>query len=124
MDDQIVIKVILLIAIGGLALLVIWPGRGARRLALRRVSLLCLIVIAALLVIFPGLSNSLAQLVGVGRGADLLLYGLTLAFISYVIATRAHHSRIDLQITELARAHAIACAPRPANSPQPTEDGS
>jgi hypothetical protein len=113
MDGQIVIKVILLSLIGVLALLVVWPGRGARRLALRRVSLLCFMVIAAVLVIFPDLSNSLAQMVGVGRGADLLLYGLFVAFVAYVVATRAHHSRVDLQLTELARAQAIANAPKP-----------
>lgn len=113
MDDQVVIKVILLSLIGVLALLVIWPGRGARRLALRRVSLLLLMVIAAVLVIFPELSNSLAQLVGVGRGADLLLYGLFISFVVYVVATRAHHRRIDLQLTELARAQAIANASKP-----------
>jgi len=113
MDDQIVIKIILLGLIAVLAILVVWPGRGARRLALRRVSLLALMVIAAILVIFPSLSNSLASVVGVGRGADLLLYGLFIAFIVYVVATRAHHSRIDLQITDLARAQAIASAPKP-----------
>ena len=113
MDDQIVIKFILLALLACLALLVVWPGRGARRLALRRVGLLVFFVIAAFLVLFPGLSDSLAGLVGVGRGADLLLYGLFIAFVVYVISTRAHHNRIDLQLTELARAQAIAEAPQP-----------
>jgi small membrane protein len=113
MDDQIVIKIILLVLFAALALLVIWPGRGARRLALRRVGMLLFFVLAAFLVLFPGLSDSLARLVGVGRGADLLLYGLFIAFVVYVVTTRAHHSRVDLQLTELARAQALASAPDP-----------
>lgn len=116
MGDQIVIKIILLIAIGVVALLILWPGAGARRTALRRIGLLALVFIAALAVIFPQLSNEVASWVGVGRGADLLLYGLVIVFIGYVITTRIHHSRIDTQLTELARSQALANAPTPSDS--------
>lgn len=112
MGDQTVIKIILLTAFALVALLVVWPGAGARRVALRRIGLLMLILAAGLLIVFPQLSNYLAQLVGVGRGADLLLYGLTITFIWYVITTRIHHRVIDAEVTELARALALSNAER------------
>ncbi len=117
MGSQVVIKVILLVGIGLVGLLILWPGAGARRTALRRIGLLCLTLIAALAVVFPQISNEMASFVGVGRGADLLLYGLVVVFIGYVIATRVHHNRIDNQLTELARAQALASAPNPNQPP-------
>lgn len=113
MEDQFLIKVLLLGFIAAIGLMVLLPARGARRLALRRLTLLFLIALAAVAVLFPGLSNEVAKLVGVGRGADLLLYGLVVAFIGYAVTTRAHHYRVDVQITELTRAQAIAAAPKP-----------
>lgn len=113
MEDQFLIKVLLLIFISAIGLMVLLPARGARRLALRRLTLLLLIALAAIAVIFPGLSNEVAKLVGVGRGADLLLYGVVVSFIGYAVTTRAHHYRVDVQITELTRAQAIAVAERP-----------
>lgn len=107
MDSQLLIKLVLLAGLSVVALLIVWPGRGARRLALRRISLLLVVMCAAGAVVFPQLANAVANLFGVGRGADLLLYGLVVAFVGYVIATRAHHSRVDLQVTELARAQAL-----------------
>jgi hypothetical protein len=115
MDHQLLIKLVLLLGLAAVALLILWPGRGARRLALRRISLLLLVSLAAVAVMFPQLSNSVATLFGVGRGADLLLYGLVVCFVGYVIATRAHHSRVDIQITELARAQALAQAAEPGS---------
>lgn len=115
MDSQLLIKLVLLAGLFVLALLIVWPGRGARRLALRRISLLLVVVCAAGAVVFPQLANDVASLFGVGRGADLLLYGLVVAFVGYVVATRAHHSRVDLQMTELARAQALGAAIEPGS---------
>jgi hypothetical protein len=115
MSNQLLIKVVLLTGLAVVAMLIVWPGRGARRMALRRISLLLVVMSAAGAVVFPQLANDVAGLFGVGRGADLLLYGLVVAFVGYVIATRAHHSRIDLQMTELARAQALRSAVDPGS---------
>ena len=115
MDTQFLIKLVLLVGLGIVALLIVWPGRGARRLALRRIALLFVLVCAAAAVVFPNLANDVARIFGVGRGADLLLYGVVVCFVGYVIATRAHHSRVDLQLTELARAQALAAAEKPGS---------
>jgi len=116
MQDQFVIKAVLLIGIALLAVLIILPGGGARRTALRRIALLLGAVIGAVAVIFPDLTNQLAALFGVGRGADLLLYGLVLAFIWDVVTSRIHRRQADLERTELARRIAILSAERPANT--------
>lgn len=115
MDNQLLIKILLIAAIAVIGLVIVWPGRGARRLALRRLGLLMLIAIAAVAVLFPELSNKVANLVGVGRGADLLLYGLVIVFIGYVATARVHNHRVDVHLTELTRALAISAADRPGS---------
>jgi len=117
-EDQLVIKVLLLASIAVIGLVIVWPGRGARRLALRRLGLLALAALAALAVIFPDLSNDVAQLVGVGRGADLLLYGLVVVFIGYVVTARVQRYRVSEHLTELTRALAIQSAEKPGSRPE------
>lgn len=111
--DQLVIKIILLIGIAVLAVLIVLPGRGARRQALRRIALLLGAIVGAIAVIFPQLTNDLAKLFGVGRGADLLLYGMVFAFIWSVVTARINRSKVDMQLTELARSLAIVEAEKP-----------
>jgi hypothetical protein len=71
------------------ALSVLYIGLSGRRTHLGRAWKkigLCLLVLAMVIAIaFPNLTNDLANMVGIGRGADLLLYGLTLAFIAFAI---------------------------------------
>lgn len=68
-------------------------------------ALLMVSVIAA--VLSPGLINTIAQGVGVGRGADLVLYTVALAFGFYVVNQylRAQESRD--QLNRLARRIAV-----------------
>jgi hypothetical protein len=114
MQDQFLIKAVLLVGIGVLAILIVLPGGGARRTALRRIALLLIALLGAIAVIFPDLTNQLAALFGVGRGADLLLYGLVLAFVWDVVTSRIHRRQADLERTELARRIAILSAEQPA----------
>jgi hypothetical protein len=44
-----------------------------------------LVVAMIVAVLFPDTTNSVAHLVGIGRGADLLLYVTVLAFIFYAL---------------------------------------
>ena len=43
------------------------------------------------------------QFLGVGRGADLLLYGLTVVFLGYVAASYRRMRQMEQQVTVLAR---------------------
>lgn len=67
-----------------------------------------LFVIAAILsVIFPDATNTIAHRAGVGRGADLLLYLLTLAFIFVMFNSYTQEKRLQKRIVLLARKVAI-----------------
>ena len=53
--------------------------------AWKKLALLFLVIAMVVAVLFPDSTNDLAHFVGVGRGADLLLYVVTLAFIMNVL---------------------------------------
>lgn len=113
MDGQLGIKIVLLASLAILGMMIVLPARGARRLALRRIGSLLLVALAAVAIIFPEIPQAIAEIVGVGRGADLLLYGLVVAFIGSILASRAERNTLTAQITRLARAQAIAAAAKP-----------
>jgi hypothetical protein len=107
LDDQILIKVILIAVFAVFALVLVVPVRGARRLAIRRITLLATFAAAVLAVAFPSAINDIANLLGVGRGTDLILYGLVVVFIGNAITTAAHGRQLQREITQLARAAAL-----------------
>jgi hypothetical protein len=53
--------------------------------AWKKIAIFLLAIAMVVAVIFPNTTDALAHAVGVGRGADLLLYVLTLAFITSVL---------------------------------------
>ncbi len=63
--------------------------------------------VAILAILFPDTTNHLAKWVGVSRGADLLLYLLTLAFIFLILHTYVQEKRQQKEIVVLARKIAI-----------------
>lgn len=101
------IKIILLVSISVIALIGLRAPRGARHLALRRMTLLAFVLFAAASVLFPEVWNTLANAVGVGRGTDLLLYGLILAFLGYMATSYLRFRGLESQITLLARRIAL-----------------
>jgi len=80
---------------------------GARQQALRRVVMLLFILAAASSVFFPQAWTWLANALGIGRGADLLLYLLVLVFFGYVTNTVRRFRQMESSITELARQLAL-----------------
>lgn len=113
MDSQLGIKIVLIAGILLVAIAVAWPGRGQRRVALRRLGTILLVLVAIAAIAFPQILSWIAEVLGVGRGADLLLYGTVLAFIGFVLLTRIEKRRHEAQLTLVARAQAISAAPRP-----------
>lgn len=65
------------------------------------------VLIAMGVVIFPEASNDIAHLLGVGRGADLILYMLTVAFIFSNLAQYIKNKEEQQKIATLARKIAI-----------------
>ena len=101
------IKVILLVAISSVALIGLRAPRGARHLALRRVALIAFVLFAVASVLFPDVWNALANLVGVGRGTDLLLYVLIVVFLGYMATSYMRFRGMESQITQLSRQIAL-----------------
>ena len=75
--------------------------------AWKKIGLVLLVLAMIIAVIFPDTTNELAHLVGVGRGADLLLYCLTLAFIAYALNNYLHQQSEKDSLVRLARKVAI-----------------
>lgn len=124
MDNQLVIKIILIALFVVFGIVLVLPGTGARRLAIRRILLLLTTLAAVVAIVFPELVNELANLVGVGRGTDLILYVLVVVFIGNSISNSIRHRQLEREVTKLARTLALAAALPPAQAePEQSEGG-
>lgn len=108
--DQPLIKIVLLVAIVVVTGMLNASSAGARHQAVRRLLLIGFVLLAATAVLFPRLLTQLAQALGVGRGADLLLYGLTVFFLGYVASSYRRMRQMEQQVTTLARELALRAA--------------
>lgn len=107
MLDQPLIKFILIAGIIVITVMLTRTTSGARHQAVRRLLLIAFVALAVVAVIFPRFLTTIAQTVGVGRGADLLLYGLTVVFLGYVAASYRRLRQMEQQVTTLAREMAL-----------------
>jgi small membrane protein len=103
----VIIKIVLIacIAIGAM-----WLLRGQRRagrLALTRMAGLGLAASWVVAVVWPDGVTQLAELVGVGRGTDLVLYATVVAFMFSTVLNQRRFAELDERITTLARTSAI-----------------
>lgn len=123
MLDQPLIKIVLLVAIVVVTTMLTRSTAGARHQAVRRLMLVAFVVLAAAAILFPRLLTQVAQFLGVGRGADLLLYGLTVVFLGYVAASYRRMRQMEQQVTVLARELAVRAAlddrPDPGRANEP-----
>lgn len=102
-----IIKLLLLAALCG-AMATLMRGRpSALTLLLRRSVTVLTIAVAALAVLFPSSVTAVANAVGVGRGADLVLYALCVTFLFVTIASNLRFRDLDDRFVELARKHAL-----------------
>ncbi len=62
---------------------------------------------AALAVLWPDLTTDIAQFLGIGRGADLLVYVVTILFIGSFFLFSRRYERLESQLTDLVRELAI-----------------
>lgn len=104
------IQVVLIAAILGVALLLNRSTADSRHQAIRRLLLLGFVVAAVVSVAVPSLLSRIAAFVGVGRGTDLLLYALVIAFLSYIATSLRRTRQLTSRITVLARELALAQA--------------
>lgn len=115
---KIVLIQLLLIVVVVLIAARLLRGRGARTQAVRRLGLLLFAAFAVWSILFPSVWNQIAKLVGVGRGTDMVLYALVVAFLSFTLTTYIRFRDFEARYTKLARRLALdeAGPPRPAQA--------
>jgi hypothetical protein len=92
-----------------LAVVIALRSRSSVRGQARRKILAALTIVAGVVsVLFPGLLQALADLVGVNRGTDLLLYGLAIVIIYLVGSVSVRFREQEARLTRLAREIALA----------------
>ena len=105
---------VLLIAVVVLVVARLFRSRGARAQAIRRIGLVIFAGFAAVSILFPDVWSSIARAVGIGRGTDLVLYALVVAFLSFTVTTYLRFRDLETNYTRLARRIALSEAARPA----------
>lgn len=111
---MLIVQILLLLSV--LAVLLVLGRRvhTVRIRALKRVAFLVFMAATVYGILRPGDTTWLANKVGVGRGADLLLYCLAIAFFAFVVNTYLRFRNLELRFAELVRAVALRDAQPPA----------
>ncbi len=119
---QIIVQIVLVLAVIIVSLALMRGGSNARHLAIRRIMLVIFAVVAALSIFFPELLTMLARSLGIGRGTDLVLYGLIVSFMVFMATTYQRFRHMETTLTQLSRRIAIDETPRPwlKDAPQST----
>lgn len=103
-----IIKLILIAALGVAAVTLIRGRRSALRLLMRRSLTLGTILLGVLAVLFPDAVTRAASLVGVGRGTDLVLYLLCVAFMFVTVSLYLRLNEMHDRYVELSRRLALS----------------
>ncbi|MGO4384591.1 DUF2304 domain-containing protein [Specibacter sp. RAF43] len=104
---QIVVQIALVLAVVTVSLALMRGGSNARHLAIRRIMLVLFACVAGLSIFFPGLLTQIARFFGIGRGTDLVLYGLIVSFLVYMATTYQRFRHMETTLTKLSRRIAI-----------------
>lgn len=104
---QIVVQIALVLAVVVVSMTLMRGGSNARHLAIRRIMLMLFTCIAALSIFFPQMLTHVARFFGIGRGTDLVLYGLVVSFLVYMATTYQRFRQMETTTTKLSRRIAI-----------------
>ena len=118
---KIVLIQLLLIVVVVLIAVRLLRDRGARTQAVRRLGLLLFAAFAVWSILFPSVWNQIARLVGVGRGTDMVMYALVVAFLSFTLTTYVRFREFEARYTKLARRLALDEAGPPRSAPAAPE---
>ena len=101
------LQILVIFIASALVIKTIGGSRSHKTKAWKKLLLLLLAIFMVIAVLWPDITNKLAKLVGVGRGADLLLYLLSISFIIYVLNSYLRQQEQVDQTFRLARKIAI-----------------
>jgi len=102
-----IIKILLILAVIGLAIFLLRSHGTSRGGAYLKIGMAVFLAFAAYAVIRPDDLTWVAMQLGVGRGADLLLYALVVGFGFFAISTYLRFKELELKYARLARTVAI-----------------
>lgn len=102
-----IIKIILISGILVIGLLALREKVSGASLAVRRLGGAAIIVVGTVLILWPGITSRAAEIVGVGRGTDLLFYGCVLFFMFTSIAQSQRLHRLEQRLVALTREIAL-----------------
>ena len=102
-----IIQAVLLAVAAFLLLMFIRNWNSVQTRALKRLAFLGFILVVVIAVLRPDWVDWLAHKVGVGRGTDLVVYALAIAFVFVSVNTYFRLKTQETRFTELARAIAV-----------------
>lgn len=102
-----IIKVILIFAILLILMFLISKRGTSRARAGVKIAAILFVLSAAVVILFPSTADDLAHAVGVGRGADLILYMLVVAFMFTTLSFYLRLKDQQQQVVRLNREVAI-----------------
>ena len=107
------IQVLLVTAI---CILVALYFRSFRNQASKRLFFLFIFALGVVFVLLPDFTNRVAHILGIGRGADLLLYFSVIGGFLVLVLINAKFKKLERALTEIARRQAILNAKEPIDS--------
>ncbi|GAB3243961.1 DUF2304 domain-containing protein [Kineococcus gypseus] len=112
---MLVIQVLLISTVLVVGVLLVRSTAGARHQAVRRLLLGGLVLLAVASILAPDAVSAVARVLGVGRGTDLLLYGLVVAFLGALVSSYRHRRSMEERLTQLTRRLALDEAEPPSS---------
>jgi hypothetical protein len=103
----VIIKVLLIAAAVALGLLILRERPSGSQQALLRMAGIAITGLGVVAVLWPDTTLWAAELVGVKRGTDLVLYIFVMTFLFTTLASFQRMYRLERQLTELAREVAL-----------------
>jgi len=101
---------VLAIALVLVGLYLLKARKSASQQAIRRLFIIVALVAGLVAVLFPNYTNVVASFLGIGRGADLLLYTFVVFTLFYVVHQYRRQLWQEKVTTDLARALTLARA--------------
>ena len=101
---------VLAIALVLVGLYLLKARKSASQQAIRRLFILVALLTGLVAVLFPNYTNVAASYIGIGRGADLLLYAFVVFALFYVVHQYRRQLWQEKVTTDLARALTLAQA--------------
>ena len=101
---------VLAIALVLVGLYLLKARKSASQQAIRRLFIIVALAAGLIAVIFPNYTNVVASFLGIGRGADLLLYTFVVFTLFYVVHQYRRQLWQEKVTTDLARALTLAQA--------------